>query len=433
MRETPMDDIEKKILDRQIVTLPKDIIYCKRCSISNQRPRLQFDEEGVCSACRFAEEKDTKIEWDKREQELRELCDRHRRSDGRWDVIVPCSGGKDASQVAHKLKTKYGMHPLTVTWAPFEYTPIGWKNLRSFIKGGFNNILVSPNAKLHRKLSRLGFEYVGDNFLPFIYGQMSMAFHMALRFDIKLIFFGENGEAEYGGDPKNNYKRGMPIEDWSTAYFKGMTVDELVKFGVEHTGILSKDDFDESDLQLYRPPALEDMKRAELEFHWFSYYEKWIPQENFYYSAENTGFEANPAGRSEGTYSKYASLDDQMDGFHYYMGFIKFGIGRCTSDAAHEVRDKHITREEAIALIKRYDGEFPGKYFKEFLEYIDITEEQFWQIVNKFRTPDVWKRVNGEWRLKRAIYDPEGKSEEIPIYASSIPENSRKYANKETA
>jgi len=423
--------MKKNIIDRQIAKLPGKILFCNNCVMSNQRPRIQFDENGVCSACQFAYEKDHVINWKEREQLLRDLCDKHRRTDGRFDVIVPCSGGKDASQVAHKLKHKYGMHPLTVTWSPFEYTPIGWKNLRSFIKSGFTNILASPNGKLYRKLSKLSFEMVGDGFLPFIYGVMSYVFYMALMFDIKLVFFSENGEAEYGGDPKNNYKSGMPVEDWVRSYFKGVTVDDLIKHGIEETDYFTKDDYNETDLMFYRPLDIEKLKKTTIEFHWFSFYEKWVPQENYYYSSEHTGFEANPEGRSEGTYSKYASLDDKMDGFHYYLGFIKFGIGRATSDAAHEIRDGHITREEGISLVKRYDGEFPKKYFREFLEYIGITEENFWQIINKFRSPHIWKRVNGEWRLKSAVYDPNGTSEEKQVYITSIPESSREFANKE--
>ncbi|MDF1813660.1 MAG: N-acetyl sugar amidotransferase [Verrucomicrobiales bacterium] len=420
-----MSELKQKILDRQIVSLPKTVVYCSRCAISNQRPRIKIGDDGLCSACRFSDEKDSSIDWKERGDELKKLCDLHRRNDGRWDIVVPCSGGKDASMVAHKLREDYGMHPLTVTWSPFEYTDIGWQNFREFNKAGFNNILLTPNGKLHRKLSRLGFEFVGDNFLPFIYGQMAAAFHVAHQFGIKLVFFGENGEAEYGGDSKNNYKRGMPLEDWANSYFKGLTVDELVKFGEEETSILSCSDYDQSDLQFYRPPDIDVLRKSEIEMHWFSYYEKWVPQENFFYASENTGFKANPEGRSQGTYSKYASLDDRMDGFHYYLGFIKFGLGRCTSDASHEVRDGHITREEAIALIKRFDGEFPNKYFEEFLGYIDIDEEKFWNIINKFRTPEVWTKESGEWRLRHAIYSL-GADEE-PVYSSSIPEGSRKF------
>ena len=115
---------------------------------------------------------------------------------------------------------------------------------------------------------------------------------------------------------------------------------------------------------------------------------------------ENTGFSANPDGRSEGTYSKYASLDDRTDGYHYYLGYIKFGIGRTTSDAAHEIRDGHITREEGVALVRRYDGEFPQKHFLEFLDYTGLSESRFWEVVDSFRPPHLWEKTKTGWRPK---------------------------------
>lgn len=133
-----------------------------------------------------------------------------------------------------------------------------------------------------------------------------------------------------------------------------------------------------------------------------SYYKNWIPQENYYYAVENTGFKANPV-RSEGTYSKYASLDDRLDGFHYYLMLIKFGIGRATSDAAHEIRDGHITREEGVALVKKFDEEKPSKYFSEMLKYMGIDEEHYWHIVDSFRLPHIWRKVNGEWKLRHTV------------------------------
>ena len=138
--------------------------------------------------------------------------------------------------------------------------------------------------------------------------------------------------------------------------------------------------------------------------HWFSYYKRWLPQENYYYALEHTGFEANK-GRSEGTYSKYASLDDKTDGFHYYLGFIKFGLGRATSDAAHEIRDGHISREEAVALVKRYDGEFPSRNFDMFLDYIGISEERFHEVIEYYRNKSghIWKHSHGNWVLRHTV------------------------------
>ena len=114
---------------KSLYGLPATVKYCKKCTISNQRPRITFDSDGVCSACRFQEFKRNGIDWDKRRQELHMLCDQHRKDDGSYDVVVPCSGGKDGSYVAHQLKYNYGMNPLCVTWAPLRPTEIGKKNL----------------------------------------------------------------------------------------------------------------------------------------------------------------------------------------------------------------------------------------------------------------------------------------------------------------
>ena len=383
--------------DRQLRELPEEVIFCKRCVVSNQRPRITFDEEGVCSACRFAEMKQRTIDWDAREKELCALLDKHRSKDGSWDVILPCSGGKDGSVVGHKLKHKYGMNPLTITWSPFKYTDIGRKNFQSFMDSGFNNLLATQNGKLHRIMARRAFELLGDAWQPFTYGQVCFAFHIAVRFGIKLIFFGENGEAEYGGTLKHAEIPGVPVKDWAEVYFKGAMPRDL----------LSPEDFKEhgispSDLTFYEPPAMEDLLRVEPEMHYFGYYEKWIPQENYYYAVKHTGFEANPE-RSEGTYSKYASLDDRLDGFHFYFAFLKFGIGRATSDAAHEIRDGHLTREEGVALVRRYDGEFPRKYFDEFLEYLNIDEEKFWEVADRYRRPNIWTKNGNEWVLRHQV------------------------------
>jgi N-acetyl sugar amidotransferase len=392
-----------KTLDQQLAFLPKEVKFCKKCVVSNQRPRIIIDEEGVCSACRFAERKKNKIDWDSREKQLRELCNKYRRTDGRFDVVVPASGGKDSAFVAHMLKYKYGMNPITVTWSPFVYTEIGHQNYSNFCKSGFNNLLYTQNGVFHRKLARISMEALGDAWQPFTYGQMCYAFHIAQAFDIKLVFFGENGEAEYGGDTKQEDLPNMPWDVWAINYFKGPTVDDLVAYGLEETDYFTKGDYSESDLQFYRPPKPEMMVNKGIHFHWFSYYHKWVPQENFYYAVENTGFNPNHT-RSEGAYSKYASIDDRMDGFHYWFAYLKFGICRTTSDASHEIRDGHITRDEGIALVKRYDGEFPNLHFKQFLDYLQITEEQFWEVANKYRSPHVWRMSNGEWKIRHTVW-----------------------------
>jgi hypothetical protein len=129
------------------------------------------------------------------------------------------------------------------------------------------------------------------------------------------------------------------------------------------------------------------------------YYLKWTPQESYYYAVEHTGFKARPF-RTQGTYSKYTSIDDKIDDLHYYTTFIKFGIGRATYDASQEIRNKHLTREEGVALVKRFDGEFPNRYFNEIMDYLEMKPEKFHEICDQNRSPHLWEKVNGEWRLR---------------------------------
>ncbi|RYZ47894.1 MAG: N-acetyl sugar amidotransferase, partial [Sphingobacteriales bacterium] len=211
--------------------LPDEVKFCRKCTMSNQRPRIAFDEKGVCSACRFNEAK-RGFNWDAREQELIDLCNRHRKGNGDYDVIVPCSGGKDGSFVAHQLKFKYGMNPLTVTWAPLRATEIGRRNLDAFIRSGFDNVLGTPNGIVTRRLTRLATQHLGDPFQPFIYGQTNFPLHMAVKYNVSLIMYGENGEVEYGGDMKNAFTPTRDIADHDKHYFSGLPPEFWAEHGV---------------------------------------------------------------------------------------------------------------------------------------------------------------------------------------------------------
>ena len=404
--------------------LPESVRFCSRCVISNQRPNsaieyqhttgskkqtIHFNESGVCDACRLAEIKRS-IDWTQREQELAELCSRHRKSDGTYDCIVPGSGGKDSFYAAHVLKHKYGMHPLTVTWAPHIYTEWGWRNFQRWIHAGFDNYLCTPNGLVHRLLTRLAVDKLFHPFQPFIFGQKSLAPKMALLHDIPLVFFGEN-EAEYG-----NAIADAAGAQRSSSYFASSVGETVFLGGVPTDELVSEYGVDKSELNPYLPADPIHIANSRIEVHYLGYYLKWHPQSCYYYAFEHGGFEASPE-RTPGTYSKYNSIDDRIDDFHYYTTFIKFGIGRATYDAAQEIRSGDIDRNEGVSLVRRFDGEFPLRFKDEIFEYLSIPssqfpiaskcfeqpifdDEYFRLLTDRFRSPHLWKIENGQWTLR---------------------------------
>ncbi len=391
--------------------LPAEVRFCQRCVMSNQRPcssvefrhgaahrhrTLHLDEEGVCDACRAAEQK-AQIDWAARERQLVALLDAHRRADGAYDCIVPGSGGKDSCYAAHVLKDKYGMHPLTVTWPPILYTDIGLKNFRSWIEvGGFDNVTFKPNGRVHRLLTKLAIERLLHPFHTFILGQKNLAPKIALQHGVPLIFYGEN-EAEYGNPLADN---ASSLRD--RAYYTMDHLEAVTLGGVPIPELMERYALPLSDVMAYLPADAKALERSGIEVHYLGYYLKWTPQESYYYAVEHTGFEANPV-RTEGTYSKYNSLDDKIDGFHYYTTFIKFGLGRATYDASQEIRNKHLTREEGVALVRRFDGEFPERYFREVMQHVGIEPDQFLALCDAFRSPHLWKQEGGTWRLRHQV------------------------------
>ena len=388
--------------------LPTKVIFCKKCTISNQRPSsmpeyfhtvnrqnakyININENGICDACLHSDEKNKIINWDEREKELERLLDKHRKKNGEYDCVVPGSGGKDSAFVSHILKYKYNMNPITVTWPPILYTDYGYNNFYNWIKiGGFDNISFNQNGIVQKKLTKLSIENLLHPFQSFILGQKNLAPKIANDLNIDLIFYGEN-EAEYGNPIADNNtslrnKSIYTYENIDKIYISGLSIKELKE----------KHDLSYNDLKTYLPIEKDKIK-DNLDVHYMGYYIKWLPQSAYYYAVKNCGFKPRPF-RTQGTYSKYNSIDDKIDDLHYYTTFIKFGIGRATYDSSQEIRNNHISREEACLLVDKYDGEFPSNYIDEILDYLDLTKDYFFELCDKFRSPHLWTKSKGDWFL----------------------------------
>ena len=172
-------------------------------------------------------------------------------------------------------------------------------------------------------------------------------------------------------------------------YLSGINIKEIGEHGLSS-----------SDIDIYLPLNKKLVQDRAIEVHFMSFFTYWSPQQSYYYSKANSQFQSNPDGRSEGTYTRYSSLDDKIDGQHYFTSLIKFGQGRAMNDACRDIRDGLINREEAVALVNKYDTEFPEKYFQFFLEYIDIDEHKYWEVIDNARSPHLWEKTRDGWKLR---------------------------------
>jgi N-acetyl sugar amidotransferase len=392
--------------------LPQEVMFCQKCVMTNQRPAsaiefnhtkdskkltMSFDDKGICDACRQSEIKD-QIDWDERERELVALLDKYRRTDGQYDCLIPGSGGKDSAYQSHILKYKYGMNPLTVTWPPILYTDYGYKNFMNWINvGGFDNISYNANGRTQKLLTRLSIENLLHPFQTFILGQKNMGPKLAAKFGIPLVFYGEN-EAEYGNPIADNASSLRDKSFWAAKNY-----DDMYLGGVSIKSLQEDYNIPLSDLMTYLPAAEKDVEANDINVHYLGYYLKWTPQEVYYYATEHTGFKARPF-RTQGTFSKYSGIDDKIDDLHFYTTFVKFGMGRASYDASQEIRNKHLTREEGIALVKKFDGEFPDKYFNDVMDYLEMDPDAFHELCDQARSPHLWVKENGEWKLRNTIY-----------------------------
>ena len=428
-----LSHINNQLIEESFYGLPIKVYFCENCTLSNQRPcsAIEYDHiksskkstvpiiDGICDACKIHSLKHSKdresIDWKAREKELFELAKKYKRSDGYYDCLVPGSGGKDSIYTSYLLKYKYGMNPLTVTWAPHIYTDWGRKNMDSWIASGVDNYLFTPNSKVHRLLTRIALEEMFHPFQPFIIGQKAFAPAFAAKLGIKLIFWGE-AEAE-DGNPIAEYN--TPTQDWK--YFAKNELDKVYLSGKSLTDLINKFGLSKEDLTPYLPVNPDLLMDKEIDIRYMGYYERWHPQHNYYFAAQNTGFEAAPE-RTAGTYNKYSGIDDKIDDFHYYTTYIKFGIGRATYDSAQESRNGDITRDEAVSLVHKYDGEFPSRFCEEIFEYLSINyddfpeayknfeepnmnKDYFTMLSDSFRSPHLWRFNNAknEWELRYKI------------------------------
>ena len=362
-----------------------DLTRCTNCLNLSTRPRINFDERGWCNACQWMEKKSS-MNWEPRKQELRELLDRFRSKNGGFDCLVPVSGGKDGSYVAYQLKNVYGMNPLTVTVRPALSLEIGDQNLNNFIASGFNHIHISPDAEVMRKFNKYGFIEKGFPYYGWLTAILTSIIRTALNFNIPLIFYGEDGEVEYGGSTETRDRALFDINYMKKVYLEG---------GYEKVfGLIDR--MDAGSLYFWQFPDQKELERQELFLTHWSYFEAWDPYRNYLTAKEHCGLQEKEEGNS-GTFTNFAQNDQALYALHTYLMYLKFGFGRATQDAGIEIRRGAMTRDQAIHLVRLYDGQYPEEFIEAYLEHYEMKKDEFDSVIDRWANRDLFEKVNGRW------------------------------------
>jgi len=367
--------------------------YCNKCIMPVTRPEQVFTD-GTCDACHSAAEKHNEINWDAREAEFKVILDKYRSKDGsKYDCIIPVSGGKDSCYQAITMRDKYGMNPLCVTHTPCDLTEVGLKNLNFLRDQGFDLIQVSGNRKNYKELVRIGFFKLGDCCWPEHIGIFTAPIRVAVNYNIPLLIWGENSQFEYGG-PATKKGNNFLDRNWLEQFqMSGHRLSDVVHDGVELNTIKTL---------IY--PSDEDVNRVGVTGLFLGYFEKWDSKRNVDLCCD-LGWHKSPDGPIEGAYNDVENLDCKwIGGLHDYMKFIKYGYGRATDQICIEIRAGRMTREEGVKALKEStEGQVPMKYVPDFLTYLNITEHEFLNNLDRFTNKMIFERDEDTGELVKDI------------------------------
>jgi N-acetyl sugar amidotransferase len=353
----------------------------------SSRPRIRFDARGWCNACVWRESKKN-VDWEARQAELENMLRKHRRNDGEFDCMVPCSGGKDGSYVAYNLKHKYGMNPLCVTITPPLPLSLGDQNLRAFVESGYNHISINPDYEAMRVLNKTGFIEMGFPYYGWLVSISAAPIKMAMAHNINLIFYGEDGEVEYGGSTETLKNPIYDINYQKKVYLEG-GYDKVLK-----ASKLSK-----AALHFFEYPSDEKVNKSNIKLTHWSYFENWDPYRNYLIAKEYCGLK-EAEDSNAGTFTNFSQNDQALYALHAYLMYLKFGFGRANQDACIEVRRGAMNRDQAVNLVRLYDGHYPEEFIQLYLDYYQMTQAEFDAVLDRYANQELFEKVDGRWKPK---------------------------------
>lgn len=383
--------------------------YCTKCVYpAASALKLSFGEDGVCSGCSVNAEKPN-IDWGKRSEMLKEIAEHYRSKDGsNYDCIIPVSGGKDSHYQTYYVTKVLGLKPLLVTYHGNNYLDVGEKNLRN-MRNVFDvdHIVYGPSVDILKKLNRICFKLMGDMNWQNHAGIFSTPVQLAVKLNIPLIIWGEHGKIDLVGQFSLDDLVEMTARDILEHEKRGFDWDSMTDEGLKKLGRPElSEGLTARDLMCYKYPDMEDISRVGVRGLFLGNYIEWDANKQTDFVIKNYGFKTSDEP-FERTYRKMSNLDDMHEnGIHDYLKYIKFGYGRASDHASKDIRLGVMTREKGIEEIRNRDH-IKSKDLYRWLEYVDMTEEEFDRVCDTFRDPNVWwQDEEGNW-VKDNIWDDE--------------------------
>lgn len=375
------------------------IIFCKKCLNPSTRPNTFFDENGYCYVCIYEKNKQinlitNKKIWERKKREISKICEwAKKKKKSTYDCIIPVSGGKDSYRQSFYVRDVLGLNPLLVSnnYPPEQWTDIGALNLQNLVNNGFDIINISLDPIFWKKLYRHCFKRHGNMMKASEMALFSAPVHIALEFEIPLMFYGENPAHTIGE------KHGGLTGDAS-----GIKYGNTIKGG---PNTLNFYDNDISDFYFYEYPTNKSLKASDIKIIYLGYYiRNWYGYINGK-KAIKKGFKIRKdIPNNTGDLWGFTGVDDNIRLVNQFLKYLKFGYGHVVDQVCEAINQKIMTRQEGIKLINKYDGKCSKKYILAFCKYSELSLKEFWLYVDKIVNKELFEKKNGKWIKKFKVY-----------------------------
>jgi len=360
--------------------------YCKKCLQTDTRPGTQFDEDGICPACRYHDSL-LNVSWKDRRAELDAVIEIGRSANSSsYDCIIGVSGGKDSLRQAVFVKDVLQMNPLLVclSYPPEQASQRGVNNLTNLTNRGFDCITTQPAPGIWRKLVREGFFKYTNWCRSTELALFSSVPRLAIAYQIPLIWWGENAALQLGD-----------LNEMGDTGWDGNNLRKMNTLANGDYDWLLNNEISEKMILQYMYPNEDDMERSQLQIAFLGYFwEIWSLRDNGTYAALN-GLDIRTEKPWEiGDPTGVTSLDEDWVTFNQMIKYLKYGFGRVSDYVNEDIRNDRMTRGQGIELLEKYDGKCDEKYIDSFCKYIDISISEFWQVVDKSVNTELFSKVS---------------------------------------